>query len=66
MQIGLEVIMTKKYTREMFLGNNLISWFNKKLNRASLSIVEAYYIAIRRSYTRLLWTKQMLKKYNVE
>ncbi|XP_050902770.1 uncharacterized mitochondrial protein AtMg00810-like [Lathyrus oleraceus] len=30
-----------------FLGNNLISWFNKKQNCVSLSIAEAEYIAAR-------------------
>lgn len=37
----------KKSTSEgcFFLGNNLISWFNKKQNFVSLSTVEAEYIA---------------------
>jgi len=49
-----------------FLGNNLISWFNKKHNCVSLSTVEAEYIAAGSSCSQLVWMKQMLKEYNVE
>lgn len=48
-----------------FLGNNLISWFSKKQNCASLSIIEAEYIAAGSSYTQLLWMEQMLQEYDV-
>jgi hypothetical protein len=49
-----------------FLGNNLISWFSKKLNYVSLSTSEAEYIAAGSSCSQLVWMKQMLKEYNVE
>lgn len=49
-----------------FLGNNLISWFNKKHNCHSLSIAEVQYIVAGTSCTQLLWMKYMLKEYNVE
>jgi len=40
-----------------FLGNNLISWFIKKQNCVSLSIVEAEYIAVGSSCSQLVWIK---------
>ena len=49
-----------------FLGNNIISWFNKKQNCVSLSTAEAEYIAAGSSCSQLVWMKQMLKEYNVE
>ena len=48
------------------MGNNLISWFNKKQNYVSLSTIEAEYIAVVSIYTQLLWMRQMLKEYNVK
>jgi len=49
-----------------FLGNNLISWFSKKQNCVSLSIVEAWYIAAGSSCSQLFWMKQIFKEHNVE
>jgi len=49
-----------------FLGNNIISWFNKKQKCVSLSTAEAEYIAAGNSCSRLVWMKEMLKEYNVE
>ncbi|XP_050874995.1 secreted RxLR effector protein 161-like [Lathyrus oleraceus] len=49
-----------------FLGNNLISWFSKKQNSVSLSIVEAEYITAGSSCSQLIWMKQMLEEYNVQ
>src|SRR4030066_1580538 len=49
-----------------FLGNNMISWFNKKQNCVSLFTAEAEYIATGSSCSQLIWMKQMLKEYNVE
>jgi hypothetical protein len=46
-----------------FLGNNLVSWFCKKQNSISLSMVEAEYIAAGSGCTQLLWMKQMLVDY---
>jgi hypothetical protein len=40
-----------------FLGNNLISWFNKKQNCVSLSTVEAKYIAASSNCSQLMWMK---------
>lgn len=37
-----------------FLGNNLISWFNKKQNCVSLSIAEAEYIIAGSNCSQLL------------
>ncbi|XP_050918774.1 uncharacterized mitochondrial protein AtMg00810-like [Lathyrus oleraceus] len=37
-----------------FLGNNLISWFNKKQNYVSLSTAEAEYIAVGSSCSQLI------------
>ena len=44
-----------------YLGNNLISWHNKKQNSISLSIVEVEYIIVGSFCTQLLWMKQMLE-----
>ncbi|XP_050916171.1 uncharacterized protein LOC127131285 [Lathyrus oleraceus] len=49
-----------------FLGNNLISWFRKKQNCVSLSMVEARYIAAGNSCSQLIWMKQMLEEDNVQ
>ncbi|CAM8914093.1 unnamed protein product [Rhodiola kirilowii] len=49
-----------------FLGNNLVSWFNKKQNSISLSTSEAEYIAAGSYCTQMLWIKQMLSEYGVE
>ncbi|XP_062093507.1 uncharacterized mitochondrial protein AtMg00810-like [Humulus lupulus] len=40
-----------------YLGNNSVSWHNKKQNSTSLSTVEAEYIAAESCYTQLLWMK---------
>jgi len=48
-----------------FLGNNLVSWFNKKQNYVSLSIAKAEYIAAVSSCSKLVWMKQMLEEYDV-
>ncbi|CAM8965503.1 unnamed protein product [Rhodiola kirilowii] len=50
----------------LFLGNNLVSWFNKKQNNISLSTAEAEYIVAGSSCTQMLWMKLMLEKYGVE
>ena len=49
-----------------FIGDCLVSWFSKKHNSISLSIVEVEYIAIGSCCTQLLWMKQMLKDYRIE
>ena len=49
-----------------FLGNYLISWFNKKQNCVSLSTAEAEYIEVGSSCSQLVRMKLMLKEYNVE
>ncbi|GAA0162916.1 hypothetical protein LIER_18907 [Lithospermum erythrorhizon] len=51
--------------RCFFLGNNLLSWFNKKQNSVSLCVAEVEYIAVGSSCSQLLWMKQMLEEYNV-
>ena len=48
-----------------YLGNNLISWMNKKQNFMSLSTVEAEYIAARSCCTQLLWMKKLLHDYEI-
>ncbi|XP_058774832.1 uncharacterized mitochondrial protein AtMg00810-like [Vicia villosa] len=48
-----------------FLGDNLISWFSKKQNCASLSTVEVEYIEACSSYSQFMWMKQILSEYNV-
>ncbi|XP_050886943.1 secreted RxLR effector protein 161-like [Lathyrus oleraceus] len=47
---------------QFFLGNDLISWFNKKKNCMSLCTAKAEYIATCNNCTQLLWIKQMLKE----
>lgn len=49
-----------------FLGNNLISLFNKKQSCVSLSNAEVEYIDAERSCTQFLWMKQMSKEYNMD
>ena len=46
------------------LGNNLVSWFNKKQNCISFSKAEAKYIVIDSSCSRLVWMINM-KVYGV-
>ena len=41
----------------LYLGNNLVSWHNKKQNFISLSIAEAEYIAVGSCCAKLLWMK---------
>ena len=48
-----------------YLGNNLVSWHNKKQNSISLSIVETKYIVVGSCCTQLLWMKQMLADYGI-
>ena len=48
-----------------FLGNNLVSWFSRKQNCISLSIVEVEYIETSSGCTQLIWMKNMLKDYGV-
>ena len=48
-----------------YLGNDLISWHNKKLNSISFFIVEAEYIVAGSCSTRLLWMKQMLEDFGI-
>ncbi|XP_050895221.1 secreted RxLR effector protein 161-like [Lathyrus oleraceus] len=48
-----------------FLGNNLVSWFNKKYNCVSLSIAEDEYIAAGSNCSQIIWMKQILTEYNV-
>ena len=47
------------------LGNNLVSWHNKKQNSISLSTAEAKYIVVGSCCTQLLWTKHMLANYGI-
>ncbi|XP_019093319.1 PREDICTED: uncharacterized protein LOC109129512 [Camelina sativa] len=48
-----------------FMGNNLISWHNKKQNSVSLSTAEAEYIALGRCCTQITWMKQMAADYDI-
>ncbi|KAL1204470.1 Retrovirus-related Pol polyprotein from transposon RE1 [Cardamine amara subsp. amara] len=48
-----------------FMGNNLISWHNKKQNSVSLSTAEAEYIALGSCCTQLMWMKQMAADYGM-
>src|ERR1043165_3704854 len=48
-----------------FLRKNLISWISKKQNCLALYNVEDEYIAEGRNCFKMIWTKQMLTKYNV-
>ena len=48
-----------------FLGNNLISWFNKKQNSISLSKSEVEYIVVGSARSQLIWMKQMLCEYGI-
>ena len=68
------VMFTRLETKKMgrihlefvfFLRNNLVSWFNRKLNYISLFTVEADYIAIGSGCTQLSWIKNVLKDYGI-
>ncbi|XP_062075027.1 secreted RxLR effector protein 161-like [Humulus lupulus] len=48
-----------------YVGNNLVSWHNKKKNSISLSTAEAEYIAAGSCCIQLLWMKQMLRDYGL-
>lgn len=48
-----------------FLGNNLISWHNKRQNCVTLSTAEAEYIAMASCCSQLIWMKQMLSNYGM-
>uniref|UniRef100_A0A803PZN1 Reverse transcriptase Ty1/copia-type domain-containing protein n=1 Tax=Cannabis sativa TaxID=3483 RepID=A0A803PZN1_CANSA len=48
-----------------YLGNNLVSWHNKKQNSISLSTDEAEYIAAGSCCAQLLWMKQMMMDYGL-
>ena len=47
------------------LGNNLISWHNKKQNSISLLTTKAKSIAFGSYWTQLLWMKHMLEDYGI-
>ena len=47
------------------MGNNLVSWHNKKQNSISLLIAEMEYIAVGSCCTQLLWMRQMLADYGI-
>jgi len=68
LMFGSVVLMRGRRTSGgfFFLGNNLISWFNKQQNTVALSTAEAEYINEGSNCTQFLWMKQMLKEYNVE
>ena len=53
----------KALLEDVFLGNNLISWFSKKQNYVSLFIIEAEYTAVGNACTQLIWMKNMLHEY---
>ncbi|KAK6149616.1 hypothetical protein DH2020_017141 [Rehmannia glutinosa] len=46
-----------------YLGNNLVSWYNKKQNCISLSTAESEYIALGSCCSQMLWMRQMLADY---
>ena len=48
-----------------YLGNNLVSWMNKKQNSVSLSTAEAENIAAGSCCTQLLWMKKLLHDYGI-
>ena len=48
-----------------YVGNNLVSWINKKKNFISLSTVEAEYIATGSCCTQLLWMQKLLHDYGI-
>lgn len=49
-----------------YIGNNLISWYDKKQNSISLSTAEAEYIAADSGCIQLLCMKQMLRDYELD
>ena len=48
-----------------YLGNNLVSWMNKKQNLLSLSTAKAEYIAMSSCCAQLLWMKKLLHDYEI-
>ncbi|KAK1379096.1 hypothetical protein POM88_025840 [Heracleum sosnowskyi] len=48
-----------------FLGNKLMSWFNKKQNSVSTSTAEAEYIAAGSCCAQILWMKNQLLDYGL-
>ena len=48
-----------------YVGNNLISWMNKKQNFISLSTAEAKYIAASSCCIQLLWMQKLLYDYGI-
>ena len=59
--------LTRKSTSSgcFFLGYNMVSWFSKKHNSISLSIVEVEYIAIGSSCLQLVYMQSMMQDYGV-
>jgi hypothetical protein len=51
---------------ELFLGNCLVSWLNKKQSSISLSTTEEEYIATISYFTKILWMKQTLQNIQIE
>lgn len=68
MQVGQEVLMTKKSTSwgAFFLGNVLVYWLSKKQTSTSPSTTKAKYIVVATCCTQVLWMKQTLKDMKVE
>ena len=48
-----------------YVGNNLVSWMNRKQNSISLSTIEAEYIATSSCCTQLLWMQKLLHDYDI-
>lgn len=68
MQIGQEVLMTKKkvaFDSCFYAGTNLVAWMSKKQNSISLSTVEAKYIDVGSCGTQLLWMKKLMANYGL-
>ena len=67
MPIGQVTSSIKKLPRVgvFFLRNNLVSWFSKKHNNISLSIMEAEYSTVSNICSQLIWMKSMLQDYGV-
>lgn len=59
--------LKKKSTNEscQFLGDNLISWSNKKQSTIALSTIETEYIVASGCTTHILWMKSQLEDYQL-
>ena len=56
----------KSTSRDCFyVGNNLVSWINKKQNFISLPTAKAKYIAVGSCCTQLLWMQKLLLDYGI-